>query len=85
MMDKVIEYMGEVLPDGHLSVPEEIRQTLASEPHAKIQVTIRLLQSTVEQEQEAWAAFRQLGQDAGPGQLSDAAADHDRYLYSKGS
>jgi hypothetical protein len=82
-MDKVIEYVGEVLSDGHLSVPEEIRQALAAEPHAKIKVTIRLLQSTREQTQEAWEALYRLGHDAEPGQLRDAAADHDRYLYSK--
>lgn len=27
-MPHVIEYIGEVLPDGHLSVPEDVRQTL---------------------------------------------------------
>ena len=84
-MDKVMEYVGEVLPDGHLSVPEEIRQTLAAEPHAKIKVTIQLLQSAPDQVQEAWAVFHRLGHGAGPGQLRDAAADHDRYLYGKES
>jgi len=82
-MPSVIEYIGEVLPDGHLSVPEDVRQTLASTPHTHVQVTIRLLESETEEIEAAWAAFRQLGQDAAPGCLRDASVNHDRYLYGK--
>ena len=82
-MQRVIKYIGEVLPDGHLSVPEEVRQTLAATPHARLQVTIRLLRPEAEQVQAAWEAFRQLGQDTVPGHLPDAAASHDQYLYGK--
>ena len=32
---------------------------------------------------DAWDAFRSLGSDAHPGQLRDAASEHDRYLYGK--
>ena len=84
-MPSVIEYIGEVLPDGHLSVPEEVRQTLASTPHTHLQITIRLLESEAEQLEAAWAAFRQLGQDAAPGRLRDASVHQDRYLYGKES
>jgi hypothetical protein len=83
-MKTLAEYIGNVLPDGHLSVPEEVRQALALEPHTQIQVTIRLLQPDAEQVQKAWMAFRHLGQDAGPGRLPDASTQHDRYLYGKG-
>jgi len=31
-----------------------------------------------------WDVFRSLGNEAPPGQLPDAAVEHDRYLYSKG-
>jgi hypothetical protein len=82
-MQRVIEYIGEILPDGHLFVPEEIREILASASYTQLQVTIRLLQPEGEQAQAAWEAFRQLGQDAVPGHLSDAAASHDQYLYGK--
>jgi len=82
-MQRVIEYVGEMLPDGHLSVPKEVRQALTSVAYTQLQVTIRLLQPEVEQIQAAWAALRQLGQDATPGRLSDAAISHDRYLYGK--
>ena len=82
-MQRVIEYVGEMLPDGHLSVPEEVRRTLTSAAYTQLQVTIRLLQPEEEQMQAAWAAWRQLGQDAPPGRLADAAVSHDRYLYGK--
>ena len=85
MIHKVIEYVGEMLADGHLSVPEELRQALELAPDAQLQVTIRLLQPDVEQSQEAWEVFRRLGQDAKPGCLPDAAAQHDQYLYGKGT
>lgn len=52
-MDKALEYIGEVLPDGQVSIPEEIRQALAASPHAQIQITRKLLQSDEEQHQEA--------------------------------
>lgn len=82
-MQRVIEYVGEILPDGHLFVPEEVRQVLASASYTQLQVTIRLLQPEGEQVQAAWEAFRQLGQDAVPGHLPDAAVSHDQYLYGK--
>ena len=82
-MNGVIEYVGEVLPDGHLSMPEEVRQTLAAVPHTQLQVTVRLLQPDAAQVQAAWRVFRQLGQEAGPGRLPDASTQHDRYLYDK--
>jgi hypothetical protein len=82
-MQRVIEYVGEILPDGHLFVPEEVRQILESASYTQLQVTIRLLQPEAEQAQAAWEAFRQLGQDALPGHLLDAAISHDHYLYGK--
>jgi len=37
---KVIEYIGEVLPDGHLSLPDEIQKELGLSPHCSVKVTI---------------------------------------------
>jgi hypothetical protein len=34
--------------------------------------------------EKEWNTLRSLGSDAGPGQLQNAAAEHDRYLYGKG-
>jgi hypothetical protein len=80
---KVIEYMGEMLPDGHLSVSEELRHALELAPDAQLQVTVAILQPDIDQSQEAWEVFRRLGQDAQPGCLPDAASQHDQYLYGK--
>jgi hypothetical protein len=33
---------------------------------------------------KGWDAFRALGNDAQTGRLTNAAAEHDRYLYGKG-
>lgn len=82
-MAKVIEYIAEVLPDGHLSVPDDVRQAVASAPNAEIQVTIRLHEFGARDVEDAWKVFRELGRDASPGRLPEAAADHDRYLYNK--
>ena len=83
MVHKEIEYVGEILDDGHLSVPEELRHALELVPNVQLQVTIRIVQPDVEQSQAAWEVFRRLGQDAKPGCLLDAAAQHDQYLYGK--
>ncbi|OIN96805.1 MAG: hypothetical protein AUJ21_01300 [Anaerolineae bacterium CG1_02_58_13] len=32
---------------------------------------------------DGWTIFRSLGQDASRGRLSNAAVEHDRYLYGK--
>jgi hypothetical protein len=49
---------------------------------------IRILTAPTEIEQRepserGWEVFRSLGRDAQPGQLRDAAVEHDRYLYGK--
>jgi hypothetical protein len=86
-MDNVIEYESEVLADGNLPLPQEIRQQLAATPHAAVRVTIQILlplqTSVVEQREEAWDAFCQLGQSPDPGRLPEASVRHDEYLYGK--
>lgn len=49
---------------------------------------IRILEVAGKEEQEqpsgqGWQLLRGLGLDAEPGRLSNAAAEHDRYLYTK--
>ena len=84
-MNRVVEYVGEVLPDGHLSVPEDVLQSLALAPHMRIQITIKPLQPDSDEVREGWNALRKLGQGATAGRLPDASSDHDRYLYGKQS
>ena len=47
---KAYEYMAEILPDGHLSVPEKIKDILTGE--SKIRVMLLL-----EEEETAWRDF----------------------------
>jgi len=82
-MMKVIEYIGEVLPDGHLSLPEEIQKELGLTPHSSVKVTITVEDSRVLDEKKGWEAFRRMGQDAADGKLPDASTKHDQYLYGK--
>ena len=86
-MDSVIEYEGEVLPDGNLPIPQEVRQRLAATPHAVVRVTIQILTAprtpVSEQVEAAWEAFDQLGQSPDPSRLPEASVRHDEYLYGK--
>ena len=80
---KQAEYMGEVLEDGHLSLPESVRQQLGLEPSAVVQVSVTVPETGPTDVQEAWTRFRQMGQNATPGKLSNVSTDHDQYLYGK--
>ena len=88
-MDNVIEYEGEVLPDGNLPIPQEVRQQLAATPHTAVRVTIQILAPpqtpASEQLEDAWEAFCHLGQSPNAGRLPEASVRHDTYLYSKKS
>ena len=86
-MGNVIEYEGEVLPDGNLPIPQEVRQQLAETPHTMVRVIIQILPPSqtiaMEQCEDAWEAFCQLGQSLEPGRLPEASVRHDEYLYGK--
>ena len=78
---KQAEYVGEVLADGDLSLPEFVRQELDLQPAARVRVILSVPDTEPRAMEEAWDLFRQMGRQAGAGRLSDAAAGHDRYLY----
>ena len=42
---ETVEYIAEVLPDGHLSVPEEIIKKLNLKSHSKIRISILPIQT----------------------------------------
>ncbi|HXG22236.1 MAG TPA: hypothetical protein VNN62_24610 [Methylomirabilota bacterium] len=77
-MDNVIECEGEVLPDGNLPIPQEVRQQLAATPHTRVRVVIQILtppggRPAAKQLEDAWEAFEQLGQSPAPGRLLEAS------------
>lgn len=83
-MDTLIECVGEVLPDGQVSIPEAIRQQLAATaPHAQLHLTIKVIAPAPQADQEAWDTLLHMGQEASPGRLAEASTKHDHYLYQK--
>lgn len=80
---KVIEYIGEVLPDGHLSLPDQVQKELGLGPHSSVKITITVEDSRVLDEKKGWETFRRLGEDAAGSRLSDVSVKHDQYLYRK--
>ena len=77
---KVIEYIAEVLPDGSLALPEDIRKELGSQTQVK--VTLAMETPSTPDPQKDWQIFKDLGKDAGAGKLSNTSTRHDTYLYS---
>ncbi len=80
---KVIEYIGEVLPDGRLSLPDEIQKELGLSPHSSVRVTIAVEEARKIDEKKGWEVFRRMGENAVAGKLSDVSTNHDHYLYGK--
>jgi len=78
---KQAEYVGEVLADGDLSLPESVRNALDLQPSARVRVMISVPETDPEEVKAAWTLFQQMGREAAPGQLPDAAVRHDEYLY----
>jgi len=78
---KQAEYVGEVLEDGDLSLPESVRKELNLQTSARVRVMISVPETDPEEVKEAWALFQQMGREAVPGQLPNAAVRHDQYLY----
>jgi len=77
------EYIGEVLSDGHLSLPDAVRQRLSLVPASIVKVLITLENMEKENTTNAWNLFRSMGRTATTGKLKNSAEEHDHYLYEK--
>lgn len=77
---KTIKYIGEILPDGHLSIPDEVKKELDQFETNDLKITITVLSSNLKR---GWEIFRQMGRNAESGTLPNASIDHDKYLYGK--
>ena len=83
---KVVEYIGEVLPDGHLSLPDEVQKELGLSPHCSVKITITAIaeeEPSPSDEQRGWEVFRNMGKNATSSGFSDVSTRHDYYLYGK--
>lgn len=77
---KVIEYIAEVLPNGCLAPPDEIREELGA--HTPVKVTLAVETPSTTDEQKGWQIFKALGKNAVDGKLSNTSTKHDEYLYT---
>ncbi len=81
---RTIEYIGEILPDGHISLPDEVMEKLDLISYHKVKVTIVLVDiPQASDEKKGWDIFRLLGRDAAGGKLTNASVNHDKYIYGK--
>ncbi|MEW5870285.1 MAG: hypothetical protein AB1894_13500 [Chloroflexota bacterium] len=80
---KQIEYVAQVLEDGHLSLPQELRRMLGLKPNSLVRVVLDVPEADKQKSLAAWEIFRSLGENAAPGRISDASSNHDQYLYGK--
>ncbi len=78
-----VSYVGEVLKDGHLSLPKKARQELQLEAGQEVEVMVRTHDDAQQLSNEACAPLRKLIGLAQTGKR-DAAVHHDTYLYGKG-
>ena len=83
---KTVEYIGEVLPNGRLSLPDEVKNKLNLRPNCKVKITIAVVteeKPSPLDEQRAWEVFRNMGKNAKGSGFSDVSTRHDYYLYGK--
>lgn len=76
---KVVEYIAEILPNGSLALPDDIRKELGSQKHVKVRLTVKT--PSTPNLQKGWQIFKNLGKDAVAGKLSNTSKKHDEYLY----
>ena len=76
---KVIEYIAEVLPNGSLALPDDIRKELGSQTQVKVTLAVEM--PSTPNTQKGWNIFKDLGKDAIAGNLSNTSTKHDEYLY----
>ena len=74
---KEIEYLGKVMDDGRLTLPESVRKQLDLQPSSLVRVTITVPETERVDVQEAWKLFQQMGRDAVSGRLPNVSTNHD--------
>ena len=74
---KTEEYIAEVMPDGHLSIPEKVAKGLGLDPHARVKVIIEKVEQergnhvlSYEAKRKA-LAIKKFISDMGPEDLSE--------------
>ena len=80
---KQTEYMGVVEQDGHLSLPETVRDQMCLKADQMVRVTLVITETEEPDADAALEHWRAMGRNARPGRLREASERHDEYLYGK--
>ncbi|PIX45650.1 MAG: hypothetical protein COZ06_12650 [Armatimonadetes bacterium CG_4_10_14_3_um_filter_66_18] len=75
-----VAYVGEVLTDGHLSMPETALRQLSLQRGQKVEVVVRPCEDDEPLPPEAYEPLRELIGMAKHGR-PDGSVNHDKYLY----
>ncbi len=78
-----IEYVGKIMDDGHIYLPETVRRQLKLEPDSSVHVILSVKETKLLSADQGWAVFKAMGKEDQAGSLQDASENHDRYLYEK--
>ena len=78
-----IEYIGKIMEDGHIYLPETVRRQLKLEPDSCVHVILSVKETESLSTEQGWSVFKAMGKEGQAGCLQDAAENHDLYLYEK--
>jgi len=81
-MKRMIECQATVLPDGRLALPDEVTRMIEGEQQVTVQISIEA-QASSGDKRDGWEILLSMSRTAGEGRLTNAAEDHDHYLYRR--
>lgn len=81
-MKRMIECQATVLPDGRLALPDEVTRMIRGEEQVIVQISIET-EGPRADNRDGWEILLSMPRTAGEGRLTNAAEDHDRYLYRR--
>jgi len=81
-MKRTIECQATVLPDGRLALPDEVTRVISGEQQVMVQISIEADGPRADK-RDGWEILLSMPHAAGEGRLTNAAEDHDRYLYRR--
>ena len=81
-MKRTIECQATVLPDGRLVLPDEVTRVITGEQQVMVQISIEA-DGPRQDKRDGWEILLGMPRTAGEGRLTNAAEDHDRYLYRR--
>jgi hypothetical protein len=76
-----IEYIGKIMDDGHIYLPETVQRQLKLEPDFSVHVILSVQETKSFSADQGWSVFKATGKEDQAGCLQDASENHDRYLY----